>query len=84
MYMDIGNIIKEHRKQSRLSQAELARLAGVGRTAVFDVEHGKQSVQWDTLTRILRVLNITVTLRSPLLDSRESEMPFQRVTKESA
>ena len=52
---------------SGLSQAELAKLAGVGKTVVFDLEHGKQSMRYDTLTKILSVLNITVRFDSPLM-----------------
>ena len=52
---------------SGLSQAGLAKLAGVGKTAVFDLEHGKQSIRYDTLTKILSVLNITVRFDSPLM-----------------
>jgi len=39
----------------------------VGKTVVWDLEHGKESVQWDTLQKIFRVLNITAEWRSPLL-----------------
>ena len=63
----LGEQIKRHRHMSGLSQAELARLAGVGKTVVFDVEHGKQSMRYDTLTKILSVLNITVRFDSPLI-----------------
>ena len=84
MRTEIGSIIKLHRKQSGLSQAELARLAGVGRTAIFDIEHGKQSVQWDTLTKILRTLNIGIELHSPLMDARECETSKERAAKERA
>lgn len=52
---------------SGLSQAALAKLAGVGKTVVFDLEHGKQSIRLDTLTRILTVLNISIKLESPLM-----------------
>jgi transcriptional regulator with XRE-family HTH domain len=55
-----------------LTQAELAKLAGVGKTVIWDIENGKESVQWDTLQKILRVLNITVEWRSPLLDRMAS------------
>lgn len=63
----ISEIIKAHRKTARLTQGRLAELAGVGRTVVWDIENGKVSVQWDTLQKIFRVLNITVEWRSPLL-----------------
>lgn len=52
---------------SGLSQAELAKLAGVGKTVVFDLEHGKLSIRYDTLTKVLTVLNICIRLESPLM-----------------
>jgi transcriptional regulator with XRE-family HTH domain len=60
-------IIKAHRLRSGLSQAELAALAGVGKTVVFDLEHGKESVRWDTLRKVLAVLNISVSFDSPIM-----------------
>lgn len=63
---DIQSLIQRHRKKSGLTQAGLARLAGVGKTAVFDLEHGKTTVQCDTLFKVLDALNIRVELISPL------------------
>jgi len=60
-------IVKEHRRMSGLSQAELAKLAGVGKTVVFDLEHGKLSIRYDTLAKILTVLNIGIGFDSPLI-----------------
>lgn len=66
--MPLAQLIQKHRKKAGLSQAKLASLAGVGKTVVWDIENGKESVQWDTLQKIFRVLNITVEWRSPLLE----------------
>jgi HTH-type transcriptional regulator / antitoxin HipB len=63
----ISEIIKAHRRIAGLSQAELAKLAGVGKTVVFDLEHGKESIRYDTLTKVLSVLNVTIRFESPLL-----------------
>ncbi len=62
----IGKMIKVHRKKSGLTQAELAKLAGVGKTVVFDIEKGKQSIQFDTLLKVMNVLNIQLQWKSPL------------------
>jgi y4mF family transcriptional regulator len=70
---DLKNIVREHRRLSRLSQAQLARLAGVGKTVIFDIEHGKESVQFDTLKKVLAALNIKLIPQSPLLERREKE-----------
>jgi y4mF family transcriptional regulator len=70
--ISLAQLIKSHRKKAELAQAQLAKLAGVGKTVVWDIENGKESVQWDTLKKIFRVLNITVEWRSPLLDRMAS------------
>lgn len=64
----IGEMVRFHRKQSGLSQEELAKLGGLGKTAVFDIEKGKLSVQFETLLKVLHVLNIKVEFQSPLMD----------------
>lgn len=62
----IGQTIQNHRKAAGLSRAACAQLAGVGKTALFDLEHGKPTVQMDTLLKVLYVLNIQLELKSPL------------------
>ena len=68
---DLKDIVRFHRRLSGLSQAELAKLADVGKTVVFDIEHGKESVQFDTLKKVLAALNIKLSLRSPILERRK-------------
>ena len=58
-----------------LSQAGLAKLAGVGKTVVFDLEHGKLSIRYDTLTKILAVLNISIRFESPAMQQIRGEKP---------
>src|ERR1041384_8092839 len=72
----LKDVVKEHRKQSGLTQAQLAKLAGVGKTVVYDIEHGKESVHSDTLTKILRVLNGTFVLRSPLVSVKGNQPSY--------
>ncbi|HKJ45184.1 MAG TPA: helix-turn-helix domain-containing protein [Balneolales bacterium] len=70
---EIGKIIQYHRKKSNLTQKELALLAGVGKTVVFDIEHGKETVQFATLKNVCDVLSITIGLESPLMKQYERE-----------
>ena len=65
----LAEVIRLHRKAAKLSRIQLADLAGVGKTVVYDIEKGKESVQLDTLRKILKVLNIKVVLTSPLMDN---------------
>jgi HTH-type transcriptional regulator/antitoxin HipB len=71
MDQDLKTIIRAHRRLSGLSQSELAKLAGVGKTVIFDIEHGKESVRFDTLKMVLAALNITFVLQSPILLRQE-------------
>lgn len=70
---DVANLIRFHRKKAGLTQAELAELAGLGKTVVFDLEHGKETVKWATLQRVLGVLNITTHFKSPLMGQFEDQ-----------
>ena len=64
----LGEILKKHRKAAKLSQLQLAEMAGVGKTVVFDLEKGKETIQLDTLRKIMAVLNIKVQLTSPFMN----------------
>jgi HTH-type transcriptional regulator / antitoxin HipB len=64
----LSRVIRKHRKAAGLSQLQLAEMAGVGKTVVFDLEKGKETIQLDTLRKILLVLNIKVQLQSPLMN----------------
>jgi len=63
----LARVIKQHRKAAKLSQLQLAELADVGKTVVFDIEKGKETVKLATLRKVLKVLNIKVRLLSPLM-----------------
>ena len=63
----IGAMIRFHRKKAKLSQVELALLAGVGKTAVFDAEKGKETIKLATLFKLLYALNISFAFNGPLV-----------------
>lgn len=63
----IGRLVRFHRKQSNLSQSELADLAGVGKTVIYDIEKGKMTVRFETLAKVLNALNIKIIFASPLM-----------------
>jgi y4mF family transcriptional regulator len=63
----VGKTVRDHRKTAGLTQRDLADLAGVGKSAVFDIEKGKPTVRLKTLLLVLAALNIELTWRSPLM-----------------
>lgn len=70
----LGTMIRFHRKKNGLSQEQLAELAGLGKTVVFDIEKGKLSVQLNTLLRVIKVLNIQIEFYSPLMHLFQKEI----------
>ncbi len=68
----ISQLVKFHRKKSGLTQKELADLAGVGKTVIFDIEKGKETIQFATLQKVLNILNISIEFKSPLIKASNS------------
>lgn len=66
---DIAEIIRKHRRAAKLSRVRLAEIAGVGKTVIYDIENGKESVRLDTLKKVLKVLNIKIAFISPLTEN---------------
>ena len=58
-------MIRYYRKESGLSQKDFAKIAGIGKTALFDIEKGKETIQLNTLLKVLDVLNIKIKFETP-------------------
>ncbi len=67
----LSKLIYFHRKKAGLNRIELAQLAEVGKTVIYDIEKGRQSVRWNTIQSILRALNISIEFKSPLMELYE-------------
>ena len=64
-------MVRFHRKKAKLTQLELAKLADIGKTAIFDIEKGKKTVQLDTLLAVFDVINIQMGFHGPLMHKFE-------------
>jgi y4mF family transcriptional regulator len=51
----IGQFVRERRKASRMTQRELAELAGVGTRFVSELERGKSTVRVSEVNQVLKV-----------------------------
>lgn len=69
MAQNIGEIVLFHRKQSGLTRDQLSVLAGVGKTVVYDIEKGKETIRFSTLKKVLKALNIRISYTSPLVET---------------
>ena len=66
-HKNIGKMLRFHRKQAGLSQEELATLAGIGKTSIFDIEQGKLTIRFSTLLTLLNALNIQISFDSKIM-----------------
>ena len=64
----ISDIVLFHRRKSGLSRNQLADLAGVGKTVIYDIEKGKETIRFSTLLKVLKALNIRIAFTSPLME----------------
>lgn len=69
----LAEIVRTHRKHSKLTQAQLAIYADVGKTVIYDIEHAKTTVQMNTVIKVLSVLNINIMFSSPLIINQEGK-----------
>ena len=72
----IGPLARFHRKHAGLSQKELADIAGVGKTLIYDIEKGKKTVRLNTLLKVFTALNLSLMVDGPLIglfEEREDE-----------
>lgn len=69
MRNELADIIAFHRKQSGLTQQQLAELAGVGKNMVHELEGGKLSVRLENVLKVLQALNIELDFQSPLREA---------------
>ncbi len=69
----IGPIVQFHRKRAKLSRIDLASISAVGKTVIYDIENGKETVRLNTLLRVLEALNVSISLDSPLMDQYKAD-----------
>jgi len=59
----IGKSIKERRKTLRVTQPQLAELAGVSVNTLYKIERGQTNPTLETLTKIADILGMEVCLQ---------------------
>jgi transcriptional regulator with XRE-family HTH domain len=58
LLQEIGNNIRNIRKECGYSQEEFADIAGFGRSYVTEIETGKRNISMLNLIKIIRALNV--------------------------
>jgi HTH-type transcriptional regulator / antitoxin HipB len=64
---DIGRIVRETRKQLRVTQKNLALTSGTGLRFVIELEKGKPTCEIGKALTVIQTLGIRITLTPPAL-----------------
>lgn len=62
---ELAEHIRSVRKDRGLTLKQLADLSGIGKTAMFDLEHGNPGVRLNTLLAVLTILEMDLDLHIP-------------------
>jgi len=69
----IAELVRYFRKRAGLSQKQLAELAQVGKTVVFDIEKRKESIQLNSLLKVFKALGIRLNFKTPFAEKHGIE-----------
>jgi len=72
--MELSVFLKEKRKQTNLTQQELALKAGVGLRFVRELEQGKTTLRIDKVNQVLRLFGHEL---SPTEMNREKQLNYE-------
>ena len=66
--IEFGNIIRDTRKRSKLTQSQLAAASGTGERFIRELEKGKSTCQWEKALLIAQMLGIKIQVIPPVID----------------
>jgi y4mF family transcriptional regulator len=61
---ELAKIIRQTRKEQKLTQAQLAAASGVGVRFIVDLENGKETCQIAKTIRIVKMLGLNIEISS--------------------
>lgn len=73
---EIGFLIRQERKKQKLTQEQLAALAGVGVRFIRELEHGKLTCQLALVLQVMQTLGLKLGIKTP--DNRWHERLQER------
>jgi transcriptional regulator with XRE-family HTH domain len=77
--MRLADLVRTEREKQRLSQAELARRAGVSPPVISRLEDGKRLGRGDTIARVTRALGIDPAIVQSILREEQEERDVQYI-----
>lgn len=65
---DLGDIVKYRRRWLGMTQEDLAKKAGLGRTTITNIEAGRQGIAFKNLRALAKALDGTIDQIIPALE----------------
>lgn len=65
---DLGAVLKVRRKKQKMTQSDLAALAGTGVRYIVDLENGKPTARIGPALKLIEWLGLEVTIREKKID----------------
>ena|SRR5579872_2253532 len=59
---ELALIVRQKRKQDRLTQADFAAICGVGTRFISDLENGKSTVEFGKVLQVINALGLVLTV----------------------
>jgi len=79
--LTLSSVLRDRREQLQLSQSDLARISGLHRSYIGDLERGSRNVSVRNLSRLAAAVNLSA---SKLLSMAEKEMTTKKPVKKVA
>ncbi|CCJ32985.1 helix-turn-helix domain-containing protein [Caloramator australicus] len=76
--MDIGERIRQIRKEKNMSIIDLANLTDLSKSTISEIENGKKKPAFDTLKKLASALNVPM---AKLLDENEEDETILGISK---
>jgi DNA-binding XRE family transcriptional regulator len=71
----LGRALRDLRRQTGMTQKQLAARAGADDTYISQVETGRRDIRWSTVTRLLLALGVSVTDLATAIEHQERTPP---------
>lgn len=71
----LGESIRNRRKELGITQPHLAELAGVSTNTLYKLERGQGNPSWHVLTRLADILGMEITLNIKKLNAQSGDLP---------
>jgi transcriptional regulator with XRE-family HTH domain len=78
----IGNYVKHQRLNQNITQAKVAKIAGINRWTISQIENG-EAISLTSLIQILRALNLLNILDSFNINTQPSPLELAKIEQEA-